>query len=73
MPGGTSLFGGRGKIVGTAGGVLLLALVENACTLMHVPSFYQDLARGAVIVAAVAVFLRKGLIDLGRRTRRRVR
>lgn len=57
--GGTSLFGGRGKIVGTAGGVLLLALVENAFTLMHVSSFYQDLVRGAVIVAAVAVFSRK--------------
>ncbi|HEY3687002.1 MAG TPA: ABC transporter permease [Streptosporangiaceae bacterium] len=57
--GGTSLFGGRGKLVGTAGGVLLLALVENAFTLMHVSSFYQDLVRGAVIVAAVAVFSRK--------------
>lgn len=57
--GGTSLFGGRGKLVGTAGGVLLLALVENAFTLMHLSSFYQDLVRGAVIVAAVAVFSRK--------------
>lgn len=57
--GGASLFGGRGRLVGTAGGVLLLALVENAFTLMHVSSFYQDLVRGAVIVAAVAVFSRK--------------
>jgi ribose transport system permease protein len=57
--GGTSMFGGRGKIIGTAGGVLLLALVENTFTLLHVSSFYQDLVRGAVIVAAVAVFARK--------------
>ncbi|WP_329248273.1 ABC transporter permease [Actinoallomurus sp. NBC_01490] len=57
--GGTSMFGGRGKIVGVAGGVLLLALVENTFTLLHVSSFYQDLVRGAVIVAAVAVFTRK--------------
>lgn len=57
--GGTSMFGGRGRIVGTAGGVLLLALVENTFTLLHVSSFYQDLVRGAVIVAAVAVFTRK--------------
>ena len=57
--GGASLFGGRGRLTGTAGGVLLLALVENAFTLMHVSSFYQDLVRGAVIVAAVAVFSRK--------------
>ncbi|MQA96836.1 MAG: ribose ABC transporter permease [Streptosporangiales bacterium] len=57
--GGTSLFGGRGRVIGTAGGVVLLALVENAFTLLHISSFYQDLVRGAVIVAAVAVFTRK--------------
>lgn len=54
-----SLFGGRGRLVGTAGGVLLLAPVENVFTLMHVSGFYQDLVRGAVIVAAVAVSSRK--------------
>jgi ribose transport system permease protein len=57
--GGTSMFGGRGKISGTAAGVLLLALVENAFTLLHISSFYQDLVRGVVIVAAVALFTRK--------------
>jgi ribose transport system permease protein len=57
--GGTSMFGGRGKISGTAGGVLLLALVENAFTLLHISSFYQNLVRGVVIVAAVALFTRK--------------
>jgi ribose transport system permease protein len=57
--GGTSMFGGRGRISGTAAGVLLLALVENAFTLLHISSFYQDLVRGVVIVAAVALFTRK--------------
>lgn len=54
--GGTSLLGGRGKIIGTAGGVALLALVENAFTLLSISSFYQELILGAVIVAAVAIF-----------------
>lgn len=54
-----SLFGGRGRLVGTAGGVLLLAPVENVFTLMHVSGFYQDLVHGTVIVTAVAVSSRK--------------
>jgi ribose transport system permease protein len=57
--GGTSLFGGRGRLVGTIGGVFLLALIDNALNLLGVPSFYKDLLRGAIIIAAVAIFIRK--------------
>ena len=57
--GGSSLFGGRGRLLGTIGGVFLLALVDNALNLVGVSSFYQDLVRGVVIVIAVAVFIRK--------------
>jgi ribose transport system permease protein len=57
--GGSSLFGGRGRLVGTIGGVFLLALVDNALNLIGVSSFYQDLVRGLVIVIAVAIFIRK--------------
>lgn len=57
--GGASLLGGRGRLVGTAGGIALLTLVDNALTLMSISSFYQDLLRGAVIVAAVVVFTQK--------------
>jgi ribose transport system permease protein len=57
--GGSSLFGGRGRLIGTLGGVFLLALVDNALNLTGVSSFYQDLVRGLVIVIAVAVFIRK--------------
>jgi ribose transport system permease protein len=57
--GGSSLFGGRGRLLGTIGGVFLLALVDNALNLTGVSSFYQDLVRGLVIVIAVAIFIRK--------------
>jgi ribose transport system permease protein len=57
--GGTSLFGGHGRLVGTLGGVLLVALIDNALNLLGVPSFYKDLVRGMIIVAAVAIFIRK--------------
>jgi ribose transport system permease protein len=57
--GGSSLFGGRGRLIGTIGGVFLLALVDNALNLIGVSSFYQDLVRGLVIVIAVAIFIRK--------------
>jgi ribose transport system permease protein len=57
--GGTSLFGGRGRLIGTIGGVFLLALIDNALNLLGVPSFYKDLLRGAIIIAAVAIFIRK--------------
>lgn len=57
--GGTSLLGGRGKLIGTAGGVALLALIRNAFTLLSISSFYQELVLGLVIVAAVAIFTRR--------------
>lgn len=55
--GGTSLLGGRGSMAGTLGGVTLLALVERSVTLLQLPSTLTDLIRGAVILAAAAVFV----------------
>jgi ribose transport system permease protein len=57
--GGASLAGGRGRLFGTAGGVALLALIQNAFSQLSISSFYQGLVRGAVIVAAVAIFVRR--------------
>ncbi len=39
--------------------MFLLALIDNALNLLGVPSFYKDLLRGAIIIAAVAIFIRK--------------
>jgi ribose transport system permease protein len=55
--GGTSLLGGRGSIVGTLGGVVLLALVESSFTLLQLPATLTDLIRGIVILAAAAIFV----------------
>jgi ribose/xylose/arabinose/galactoside ABC-type transport system permease subunit len=57
--GGTSLFGGRGYIVGTFGGVLLLGVINNMFNLLQVNSFYQDLVKGIMILIAVAAYREK--------------
>ncbi|BDI22598.1 ABC transporter permease [Herbiconiux sp. L3-i23] len=57
--GGTSLLGGRGTLLGTMGGVLLLSLITNSITLLQFPSTITDLIRGIIIIAAVAVFVAK--------------
>jgi ribose transport system permease protein len=57
--GGTSLLGGRGTLLGTMGGVALLALITNSITLLQFPSTVTDLIRGIIIIAAVAIFVTK--------------
>jgi ribose/xylose/arabinose/galactoside ABC-type transport system permease subunit len=53
--GGTSLFGGRGTIVGTALGVLLLTLLANGLVLLSISAFYQQIVVGIVVVGAVGL------------------
>lgn len=55
--GGTSLLGGRGSLVGTIGGVVLLSLVSSSVTLLQLPATLTDLIRGVVILAAAAIFV----------------
>ncbi|WP_448611247.1 ABC transporter permease [Geodermatophilus sp. URMC 60] len=57
--GGTSLLGGRGSLVGTMGGVLLLSLVSSSVTLLQLPATLTELIRGVVILAAAALFVTK--------------
>ncbi|CAN5621506.1 ABC transporter permease [soil metagenome] len=51
--GGASLAGGRGTILGTLLGVLILGTLNNGLTLMNINSFWQDVARGVLLLAAV--------------------
>jgi len=52
--GGTSLFGGRGSILGTLVGVLIVGVFRNGLTLMGVSSVYQVLVTGILVILAVA-------------------
>jgi len=53
--GGTSLSGGRGRVLGALLGALLMGSLNNGMSLMNVPTFYQDTARGVVLLLAVAI------------------
>jgi ribose/xylose/arabinose/galactoside ABC-type transport system permease subunit len=53
--GGTSLMGGRGSIVGTFFGALLIGILYNVMNLVGIESYTQDIVLGAVIVIAVVL------------------
>ncbi len=52
--GGTSLFGGRGIVLGTLVGALIVGVFRNGLTLMGVSSVYQILVTGILVILAVA-------------------
>lgn len=53
--GGTSLFGGRGSILGTFLGVILLKLINNGLTLAQLNTFWQMVVLGMIILLAVGI------------------
>lgn len=53
--GGASLMGGKGSIVGTIMGAIILGSLRNGLTLMNVQAFYQLLATGIIIIAAMLI------------------
>ncbi|HLS26120.1 MAG TPA: ABC transporter permease [Beutenbergiaceae bacterium] len=57
--GGTVLAGGKGNVLGTLGGVAIFAVLNNVMGVMEVNAFVQDMIRGGVIIAAVAVYARR--------------
>jgi len=62
--GGTSLFGGRGSVVGTFIGALIVGVIRNGLTLIGVDALWQTFATGVLVVVAVA-------LDQATRRRRR--
>ena len=57
--GGTSLTGGRGWIVGTLIGALIIGVLNNGLNLIGVSSFFQQVVKGAVILLAVLIDRKK--------------
>lgn len=53
--GGTSLFGGRGTILGSFLGVLTLGVVQSSLTFLSVPETYSPMVFGGVLIAAVVI------------------
>jgi len=51
--GGTSLFGGRGSILGTVLGTLTIAVIGNGLILMHISPFFTQIVTGMIILIAI--------------------
>jgi len=67
--GGTSLSGGEGRILGTVIGALIIGVLSNGLNLAGVEPFWQYVAQGVVLIAAVIIDRRVNLtvIKVGRR------
>lgn len=57
--GGVSLSGGRGRILGTVIGALILGMMLSGFTFLRIDAYYQDIIKGGIIVAAVVVDQRR--------------
>lgn len=55
MIGGANLMGGEGRIAGTLVGALILGALTNGLVLLNVPSFYEQIVTGLVVLIAVAI------------------
>ncbi|MDQ0474131.1 ribose/xylose/arabinose/galactoside ABC-type transport system permease subunit [Labrys wisconsinensis] len=53
--GGTNLFGGRATVFGTVIGALIMGVLQNGLNLLAIPTFWQQISIGIVLVAAVWV------------------
>jgi ribose transport system permease protein len=53
--GGTSLFGGIGTVVGTVVGILIPAALNNGLIIVNVEPFWQQVAIGLILIAAVFI------------------
>lgn len=53
--GGVSLFGGSGSVIGTVIGALIIAVLTTGLVMLNVPSFWQFIVVGAVVILAVLI------------------
>jgi ribose/xylose/arabinose/galactoside ABC-type transport system permease subunit len=60
--GGVSLFGGAGTVMGTVIGALIIAVLTTGLVMLNVPSFWQFIVVGAVVILAVLIDQSRDLI-----------
>jgi len=58
--GGTTFIGGKGSIVGTLAGVLILGIISNVLNMYGINPFYQYIIKGIIFVIAVSTYRYKG-------------
>ncbi|MFI9508628.1 ABC transporter permease [Nocardia sp. NPDC052566] len=61
--GGAALSGGRGGVIGTVGGVLILATLDTIFDDLAVDPFFKNVVRGVVLIIAVAMYARRMLSE----------
>jgi ribose transport system permease protein len=61
--GGVSMSGGTGKISGTVIGAMVIGVISNGLNLVGVSSFWQNVVKGIIILAAVIIDSRKNMIS----------
>jgi ribose transport system permease protein/inositol transport system permease protein len=59
--GGTSFEGGRGGVLGTIAGVLIIMMLFNLVLLLHLPVQVQYIVKGAVIILAASFYVRRAV------------
>lgn len=58
--GGLSLAGGKGKLIGTVLGVIILVMIQNGMTLLGIQAFWQMIVRGGIVLVAVYIDVLRG-------------
>ena len=53
--GGTSLMGGKGRIVGAIIGALIMASIDNGMSMMNIGAYWQYIVKGLILILAVWV------------------
>ncbi len=68
--GGTSIFGGRGTMIGTLLGAIFVVLMQNSLNQLHVTAYYQYIWTGALMLLAVAAYSIRESKSFRRKNRR---
>ncbi len=60
--GGSSVNGGKGNVVGTFFGVILLSMISNAINMLQISAYYQDVVYGLIIIVALGITAARNLM-----------